>query len=170
MKKKYKVLLVSSIIANIVFVIALVWGYLTVNLMNEQLFYTEVQYKLVELDGLIEQQKENNWSEPNLVTTQLSAVLNGIEVATSSAKYAKWISNEERLLMEHLYAALARYPHDELYTFSDVSESDRKDFEALQAELQNIGIGMNMTMSTDWKTFIDKVETFVKELQRISSL
>ncbi len=54
------------------------------NVVHEELFYSEVQQKLVELDGLIEHQKKNDWSEPNLVTTQLSEVLNGIHVATNS--------------------------------------------------------------------------------------
>ncbi|KAB2334511.1 hypothetical protein F7731_14985 [Cytobacillus depressus] len=156
MSKKQKTIFVISLSVNALLIVCLVIGYLKISLVHKELFYSEVQYKLVELDGLIEHQKKDDWSEPNLVTTQLGDVLNGLEVATNSGKYSGWLSNDERMTMERLNAALRQYPHDELYRFSVLTQSDKDSFEDLQAYLQNIGFGMNMTISNDWKTFINK--------------
>lgn len=156
MSKKQKTIFVVSLLINALLIVCLVIGYLKMSLVHKELFYSEVQYKLVELDGLIEHQKQNDWSEFNLVTTQLGDVLNGLDVATNSGKYSGWLSNDERMTMERLDNALRQYPHDELYKFSVLTQSDKNDFEDLQSKLQNVGFGMNMTISNDWKTFINK--------------
>lgn len=88
MSKKQKTVFVISLLVNALLIVCLVVGYLKMNLVHKELFFSEVQYKLVELDGLIEHQKKNDWSEPNLVTTQLGDVLNGLDVATNSGKYS----------------------------------------------------------------------------------
>lgn len=158
MSKKQKTIFVISLLVNALLIVGLVVGYLKMNLVHKELFYSEVQYKLVELDGLIEHQKKNDWSESNLVTTQLGVVLNGFDVATNSGKYSGWLSNNDRMTMERLDNALRQYPHDELYAFSVLTQSDKDNFEDLQSKLQNVGFGMNMTISNDWKTFINKSE------------
>lgn len=165
LSKKQKMLFGGSILVNLILIIIVIVGYLKMNLVHEQLFYSEVQWKLVELDGLIEHQKETNWSEPNLVTTQMSAILNGIFVAKSSGEYSGWISSNERMTMESLYAALNRYPHDEIYTFSELTQADKESFEDLQVKLQNLGFGMEMTISNDWKTFLNKAEKLIALLR-----
>ena len=158
MSKKQKTIFVVSLLVNVLLIVCVVIGYLKISLVHKELFYSEVQHKLVELAGLIEHQKKNDWSEPNLATTQLGDVLNGLDVATNSGKYSGWLSNDERMTMERLDYALRQYPHDELYKFSILTQSDKNDFEDLQSKLQNVGFGMNMTISNDWKTFINKSE------------
>lgn len=163
--KKQITIFVVSLLINALLIFCLVIGYLKMSLVHKELFYSEVQYKLVELDGLIENQKKNDWSEPNLVTTQLGDVLNGLDVATNSGKYSGWLSNDERMTMEHLDSALSQYPHDELYKFSVLTKNDKKEFEELHSKLQNVGFGMNMTISNDWKTFINKSEKLLALLE-----
>lgn len=158
MSKKLKTIFVISLLLNSLLIGGLIVGYLKMNLVHKELFYSEVQYKLVELDGLIEHQKENNWSEPNLVTTQLGDVLNGLDVAMNSGSYSGWLSNDDRTTMERIDNALRQYPHDEIYKFSVLTQSDKNNFEDLQTKLQNVGFGMNMTILNDWKTFITKSE------------
>lgn len=154
---------------NLILLILVIVGYLRMNLVHEELFYSEVQWKLVELDGLIEHQKKSDWSEPNLVTTQMSAILNGIFVAKSSGEYSGWISSNERMTMESLYAVLSRYPHDEIYKLSELTRVDKENFEHLQVKLQDLGFGMGMTISNDWKTFLNKVEQLI-DLLRIQTM
>lgn len=48
------------------------------NFVKEQILVTEVQHNLVQLEGLIAFQIDKNWAEPNLVTTKLGDVLNGL--------------------------------------------------------------------------------------------
>ncbi|MED4404114.1 hypothetical protein [Metabacillus fastidiosus] len=165
MSKKQKTIFVISLLVNALLIVCLAIGYLRISLVHKELFYSEVQYKLVELDGLIEHQKKNDWSDPNLVTTQLGDVLNGLDVAINSGKYSSWLSNNERMTMERLDYTLRLYPHDELYKFSVLTESDKKEFEDLQSKLKNVGFGMNMTISKDWKTFINKSEKLLALLE-----
>lgn len=165
MGKKQKRVFIVSLLVNALLIVCVVIGYLQMNLVHKELFYSEVQHKLVELDGLIEHQKENDWSEPNLVTTQLGDVLNGLNVATNSGKYSGWLQNDEQMTMELLDNALRQYPHDELYQFSVLTQRDKNDFEELQSKLQNVGFGMKMAVSRDWKTFIHKTETLLALLE-----
>ncbi|MFS1519476.1 hypothetical protein V1503_23915 [Bacillus sp. SCS-151] len=166
MSKKQKTIFIVSLVVNALLIVWLVIGYQKMSLVHKELFYSEVQRKLVELDGLIEHQKRNDWSDPNLVTTQLSDVLNGFDVATKIGKYSGWLSNGERLTMEQLDVALRQYPHDELYEFSVLTQNDKNDFEDLQSKLQNVGFGMNMKISRDWKTFINKSEELLRSVRR----
>ncbi|MGZ9584701.1 hypothetical protein [Paenibacillus marinisediminis] len=162
MSKKQRIIFRASLALNAVLIIILVIGYLKVNLAHEQLFYNEVQWRLVELDGLIEHQKKNDWTEPNLVTTQLGDILNGINVATSNGHYSGWLSSSEEKTMQRLYAALMRYPHDDLYDFSKVSQSDIESFERLQSHLQQAGFAMNKTLSNNWNSFMSRSESLLK--------
>ncbi|WP_040285099.1 hypothetical protein [Sporosarcina koreensis] len=165
MSRKQKAVLGVSLAGNVLLLAFLIVGYLKMSLVHEELFYSEVQYKLVELEGLIEQQKQEEWPAPNLVTAQLGDVLNGIEAATASGNYSGWLSDAERSMMERLGAALYRYPHDELYTFSTVTEEDTKNFEVLQTQLQQAGLGMNQTIEDDWKSYTAKIEELLERLQ-----
>lgn len=165
MSKKQKTIFGLSLVINAFLIVYLVNGFLQMSLNHKELFYSEVQFKLIELDGLIENQKENDWTEPNLVTTQLGDVLNGIHVATSSANYTGWLNNDDQETMESLNNTLSQYPHDELYEFSVLTQSDKNDFEDLQLKLQNVGIGMNMTSNNDWESFIERVEELLSLLQ-----
>lgn len=165
MSKKQKNIFVFSIVINAVFIGCLIGGYLKTSLAHKELFYSEVQYKLVELDGLIEHQKENGWSEPNLVTTQLDDVLNGLSVATNSGRYTGWLSNDVQVTMERLNHMLGEYPHDELYMFSVLTQSDKEEFEDLQSKLQTVGLTMNMTVDNDWGIFIEQSEQLLALLE-----
>lgn len=161
MSKKQKAILRSSLLLNAIFLICLAIGYLKMSLVHKELFYSEVQNKLVELEGLLEHQINNNWTEPNLVTTQLGDVLNGIDVAMNSGKYSGWLSKDDLTKIEHLDYALRQYPHDELYKFSVLTKNDKDNFVDLQSKLQKVGFAMNMTINKDWKAFIDKAENLL---------
>lgn len=165
MSNKKKIIFIVSLLLNALLLIFLVIGYLKMNLVHKELFYSEVQYKLVELDGLIDIQKHNKWENPNLVTAQMSDILNGIDVSTNSGNYSGWLSNKDRMKMEKLRSGLSRYPHDELYEVSVIAQSDKKRFEDLQLELQNAGIGMGIQINNDWKSFISKVEEMIAFFQ-----
>ena len=74
MSKKRKLLFSVSIGLNILLVAIVAWGIIKMNFVKEQVVVTEVQYRLVELEGIIAYQTDENWSEPNLVTAKLGDV------------------------------------------------------------------------------------------------
>lgn len=140
------------------------WGIIETNFANEQLFYEEVQGNLVELEGLIHHQNEENWSEPHLVTTKLGDVQNGLYLSIQNGQYLHTLSNSDREVLEKLSAKLRQYPTDKLYEFATITETDQKQFEDLQQKLREAGLGLNVTISQDWDTFMAQVAVLEKQI------
>ncbi|MEN2766072.1 hypothetical protein [Ornithinibacillus xuwenensis] len=132
------------------------------NFVKEQVLVTEVQSNLVELEGLIANQMDNNWSEPNLVTTELDDVLNGIWLGMTTGKQLGTLSTSDKEILEHLYFNLERYPNDELYSFADLTEVDKKNFENLRETLREVGLGLDITISPNMESFMSQAEALNK--------
>jgi len=150
---------------NIIFVLLIGWLILNIHFANKQLFYREVQENLVELEGLIAHQKDNNWPEPNLVTTKLSKVLDGMYLSLDNAKYLKIISNSDKEILEKLTSKLRLYPQDETYRFSNLTQEDKKNFELLQSKLRDAQLGLNITIYNDWKSFMSKSKVLEESIE-----
>jgi hypothetical protein len=165
LSKKKKVLLRISIGLNIFLFAIVAWGIIKMNFVKGQIFVTEVQHNLVELEGLIENQIDDNWSEPNLVTTKLGDVLNGIWLGMTTGKQLGTLSNSENKILEHFYSKLNQYPSDELYRFVDLADEDKKNFEELRETLREVGLGLNITISANMDSFINQVEELNKKIK-----
>lgn len=155
MSKKRKLLFGISIGLNILLVAIVAWGIIKMNFVKEQVLVTEVQNNLVELEGLIANQSDDNWSEPNLVTTELGDVLNGIWLGMTTGKQLGTLSKSDREILEHFYSKLNQYPKDELYSFVDLTEEDKKNFEDLRETLREVGLGLNITISANMDSFMN---------------
>lgn len=119
-----------------------------------------MQDNLVELEGLIANQMEDNWSEPNLVTTELGDVLNGIWLGMTTGNQLGTLSDHERQILERLHSHLNQYPHDELYRFADVTQEDKRNFEKLREILRDVGLGIGITSSGEKGSFMQQAEEF----------
>ena len=158
MNKKQKILFRSSIVVNILLALILSWGIVSVNFSNDQIFYTEVQDNLVELEGLIGYEKEHNWSQSNLVTQKLGEVLKGIYAGVNNGNYTKSLSKHETDIFEKLLSRLRQYPQDKQYEFVKLTNEDKENFEALRLKLRKAGLGVNLTEDSGLDSFIEKVE------------
>lgn len=166
MSNKQKILFRISIAINILLVIVVAWGYLKMNFASEQLFFSEVQYNLVQLEGLIAHQVENDWSEPNLVTTKLGEVMNGLYVGIKTGGHLNAISSKDKQILNKLYYQLnTHYPHDELYSFNDVSEQDKEHLIELRGDLRDVGLGVNISISDNMGSFMGKVTALVEKIE-----
>ena len=128
------------------------------NFVKEQVLLTEVQHNLVELEGLIAYQIDENWSEPNLVTTELGDVLNGLWLGMTTGKQLATLSKSDKEILEHLYVRLNQYPHDELFRFADLTEKDKQNFENLRETLREVGLGFNISYYKDMNSFMRQAE------------
>ena len=135
------------------------------NFVKEQVLVTEVQNNLVELEGLIANQMENNWSEPDLVTTELGDVLNGIWLGMTTGKQLGTLSKSDKEILELLYSKLNQYPNDELYSFADLTEEDRQHFEDLREILREAGLGLNITVSANMNTFMSQAKELNNKIE-----
>lgn len=163
--KRKKVLFRISIGLNIFLIAIVAWGIITMNFVKEQVFITEVQYNLVELEGLIENQIDDNWSEPNLVTTKLGDVMNGIWLGMTTGKQLGTFSKSDNDILELLYSKLNQYPKDELYRFVDLTEEDKKNFEELRETLREVGLGLNITISANMDSIINQAEKLNEKIK-----
>jgi len=162
MSKKHKTTLIISIFLNLLLLAIVAWGFVKTNFVKEQVFLTEVQLNLVELEGLIAYQMDNDWSEPNLVTTGLGAVLKGIWLGITTGEQLGTLSKGDKEILNDLYYKLNQYPTDELYSFTDLSEEDKQNFEDLRKNLRNVGLGLNISVSVDMKYFLKQADELNK--------
>lgn len=157
-EKKKKVLFRISIALNIVLIAVITWGFIKINFVKEQVFLTEVQSSLVELEGLIAYQIDNDWSEPNLVTSKLAGILNGIGLGRVTGAQLGTLSESDDRTLSHLQSKLRQYPHDEIYSLADVTDEDKRNFEEFRKKLREAGFGMQIQISADMGYFIQQVK------------
>ncbi|WP_208586163.1 hypothetical protein [Gracilibacillus suaedae] len=165
MSKKRKLIFRILIGLNILLIAIVIWGFIKMNFVKEQVLLTEVQYNLVELEGLIAHQSDNNWSEPNLVTTELGDILEGISLGITTGEQLGTLSNSDKKTLSLLYSKLNQYPNDELYSFVDLTEDDKKNFEQLREILRDVGLGLNISISNSMDPFMRKVEELEEKLK-----
>jgi hypothetical protein len=165
LSKKRKILLRISIGLNILLFAIVAWGIIKMNFLKEQVLVTEVQNNLVELEGLIANQIDDNWSEPNLVTTELGDVLNGIWLGMTTGKQLGTLSKRDKEILEHLYSKLNQYPNDELYSFADLTEEDKKNFEDLRNTLREAGLGLDITINGNMDSFMSQVDELNEKIE-----
>ncbi|MBU8906141.1 hypothetical protein [Desertibacillus haloalkaliphilus] len=160
MTKKQKIVYRISIAVNIMLVLAITWGYMKVNFASEQIFLTEVQDNLIELEGLIAHQQENDWSEPNLVTSKLGDVIDGLWIGLQTGEHLNTLSRNDHRTLHQFYTLLGtRYPNDRLYSFSEVSEQDKEHLLELREHLREFGMGLNISISYDMNSFMNSITT-----------
>ena len=165
MTKKQKLLSRISIGLNIILITIVIWGFIKMNFVKEQVFITEVQHNLVELEGLIANQSDNHWSEPNLVTTKLGDVLNGIWLGITTGEQLGTLSREDKEILNSLYYKLKQYPNDELYRFVQLTEEDKRNFEELQDTLRDVGLGLNISISVSMDAFMKQAKELEEKIE-----
>ncbi|WLR56713.1 hypothetical protein LC048_07460 [Mesobacillus subterraneus] len=165
LSKKKKLLFRFSIGLNILLVAIVAWGIIKINFVKEQVLVTEVQNNLVELEGLIANQMDNNWPEPNLVTTELGDVTNGIWLGMTTGKQLGTLSKSDKEILENLYSKLNQYPNDKLYSFVDLTEEDKQNFEDLRKTLREVGLGLNITISANMDSFMSQAEALNEKIE-----
>jgi len=165
LSKKRQTFFRLSIGLNILLLAIVAWGMMKMNFVKEQVLVTEVQHNLVQLEGLIAYQIDKNWSEPNLVTTELGDVLNGLWLGMTTGNQLGTLSKSDKEILEHLYAKLIRYPSDEIYSFADLTEKDKQNFENLRETLREVGLGLNISYSSDMNSFMRQAEALNNKIK-----
>lgn len=123
------------------------------------------QQNLIELEGLIANQVDNNWAEPNLVTAELRDVLDGIWLGMTAGGQLRTLSKHDKEILNDLYYKLRQFPSDELYEFADLTEEDKEHFKTLQKTLREVGLGLNIQVSLDMQYFIKQVEKLEEKIE-----
>ena len=165
LSEKQKLIFRVSLGLNIFLLVFVAWGYMKINFIRDQLFLTQVEYKLVKLEGLIANQTNNNWTEPDLVKTELGQILNEIGHGLNKTDQLGSLSDGEIAILYKLYKKLNQYPHDEKGGFSDLTEMDKRNFEELRGNLRDAGLRLNIQVSDDMKPFMIRAEKLEEKLE-----
>ncbi|TCJ01669.1 hypothetical protein [Cytobacillus praedii] len=150
MSTKGKVLFRVSIGLNLILITCVLWGFIRINFVKDQIFNTEVQDDLVELEGLIAYQKDNQWSTPSLDTTKMGSVLNGLWLGITMGNQMGTLSKKDKEILQRLYMKLHQFPKDDLYRFTDLTETDKENFEELREVLREVGLGMKISIDENF--------------------
>ncbi|WP_404450163.1 hypothetical protein LG307_10205 [Sutcliffiella horikoshii] len=141
------------------------WENLKINFTAEQVLLTEVQNNLVELEGLIAHQIEDDWSEPNLVTAELEDILNGIWLGMTTVEQLGALSESDKVTLSQLHSNLRQYPYDEIYSFANVTDEDIKNFEELRGILRDVGLGLNISINANKDSFMAQANALNKKIK-----
>ncbi|WP_078554294.1 hypothetical protein [Bacillus alkalicellulosilyticus] len=164
MSKKMKLLFSISIGLNIFLITIVVMTMIKTNFVKEQIFVTEVQSNLVQLEILIAYQIDNEWSEPNLVTSKIGDVLNGLRLGITTGNQLGTLSKSDNDILESLYSNLSRFPTNGVYNFVELNDEDISNFENLRETLRKVGLGVNITISANINSFMRQAEGLNEKL------
>lgn len=106
---------------------------------------------------MITYQIDNDWSEPNFVTSKMAGVLNGIGLGRVTGGQLGTLSKSVNRTLSHLQSKLRQYPHGKLYSLADVTDENKKSFVEFRKILREAGFGMQIQISADMGYFMQQV-------------
>ena len=159
--------IVSSVLAVLVIVIGMI---LIQNKFHQkQYFLDNIQWSLVELQGILAMQEETDWDNPQLVSNQLQILLNNLWYGLEPHTYpSKALNEKERNMLVNIGNYLQGLPNNDIYSLPEWSKENIENARALNEALIEADLKMNTTISMDWKTFIKQCEILETEFSRHS--
>jgi len=133
---------------------------------QQQYFLDNVQRPLVELQGIIEHQERNGWSEPQLISNQLRVIVASLDYGLQRHAYpAKSLSRSEQAQLFALKTYLRSLPNHEIYSSATWDESSIQQIEQFNEALIASNLKLRTTISVNWHAFIEKINVLTKELE-----
>ena len=133
---------------------------------QQQYFLDKVQGPLVELQGIIEHQERNEWSEPQLVSNQLHVLVDFLEYGLQNHTFpSKTLSRSEYEHLQVLASFMRSLPNHEIYSSATWDESSIQRAEQLNAALKASNLKMRTTINVDWDAFNEKINVLIKALE-----
>ncbi|MDM5333811.1 hypothetical protein QUF56_11290 [Ureibacillus composti] len=170
MKKNNKKIAFFAMMAIALFVVLAIMTYQ--NQWNQkQYFLDNFQRQFVELQGIITHEEKENWSHPELISNQLSLILDDLEYVMMSHSYpAKVLSEEEKFMFARIYGSLNQLPFNEIYHAAVWSKKDMEKVNIVNEALVKAELKMETTIHVDWDVFMNQCKILDKELQKLRSL
>lgn len=161
--KAFLILLPISIILNIIFIVMVTQN----QTMKKDYYLTQVNYPLYELNLVIQNQVDNGWKEPQLVTYQLDKVRNNILDSTFTNNFANDLLDEnEKLLLNKVYNYLKHLPKNDLFAIGTWSESDNEYLLKVGEALKISNYVSYDLPEQNWDNVMKQWELLAKELDK----
>lgn len=121
--------------------------------------FRNIEFNLVELEGAIQFQKDNNWTNSFAVTEKVQDVIEGINITLIVSKDMGNLTKENEDTLILLLRIISKY--DKYGDFPDgikiFTTQDKEDFSKLGDELRKVSWGMNLTFGKNDAEFKDAV-------------
>ncbi|RPF56136.1 hypothetical protein [Aquisalibacillus elongatus] len=156
----------TLVVLIVVLVMIIIWGFNKMNYVTEQVV-TDIRQDFIQLEDRISSQREDQWSEPGLVTTKVEELMNGIGLAWNIGSSLNTFSQSEEEFFYHLNGSLQQFDYrtesEPLGVYSDLSSEDQKNYEELGEILREVGfeksnLGENATKDTVMRQLEELVE------------
>lgn len=132
---------------------------------QQQYFLDNVQGPLVELQGILEYQEQNEWSEPELVSNQLHVIVSSLGYGLQKHSYpSRALSRSEYTQLQSLTTYLRSLPNHEIYSSGVWDESSIQRAEQLNTALKASNLKLRTTISVNWDAFIKQINVLTNEL------
>ncbi|MFJ8236079.1 hypothetical protein ACIQ34_10070 [Ureibacillus sp. NPDC094379] len=170
MKKKNKKIAFFAFLAIALFVVLAIMTYQ--NQWNQkQYFLDNFQRQFVELQGIITHVEKENWDHPELISNQLSLILDDLEYVMMSHSYpSKVLSEDDKFMFARIYGSLNQLPFNEIYHAAEWSKEDLEKVIIVKEALVKAELKMETTIHVDWDVFMEQCNILDKELQKLRSL
>ncbi|MBK3495169.1 hypothetical protein JFL43_09935 [Viridibacillus sp. YIM B01967] len=163
----------TIILSSLVAVLIISLGYvLYLNQWHQkQYFLDNTQSSLVELQGIIAFQEDENWENPQLISNKLQIIIDDLWYGTTSYTFPSKVLNKEELTMLVTIAnTLQQLPNNDVYAIAEWSKEDIEKAKIVNNALIKADLKMETTILVDWETFIKQCAIFKEELSKIHSL
>lgn len=156
-----KLLIVLSVLLNISLITYLVLkeDHLTSAYSNLSF---GLQGDLVQLEGAIDYQIQNNWSGDDTVVEKIEDIRESIQELMVTGKDFGVISRKQEEDLWDLHRFFAKYPTYTGYPNTKLDHKGIEDLVQLKDDLRAAGWGMNLGYSSDWNSFSEKIKLLVR--------
>ncbi|WP_058302155.1 hypothetical protein [Gorillibacterium timonense] len=122
----------------------------------------EVQNNLVQLESALDYQMKNKWEDENHVVEKIEDVRESIHNLMVTGKDLGVISKNQEDDLWNLYWYFTNYPTYTGFPDQKVTDKEVNELIDLRDHLRSAGWGANISYSSDWESFSEKIGTLLK--------
>ncbi|WP_159888757.1 hypothetical protein [Paenibacillus puerhi] len=112
---------------------------------------------IIQLEGAIMFQIENNWSDPNNVLEKIEDVIESIYITQEVTSKLNILADKDKEVFSRLSSFFEGFPKYSGFPNNKINDKEIQMFEELREDLRVVGWGMNISYSSDWNEFTEKV-------------
>ena len=128
---------------------------------KSEMAFRLIAWNLVQLEGAIMYQMDNQWSDPNSVIEKVEDIIEGISVTRMLSKDLNMLTKKEDETLTQLLSFFERFPDYTGFPNSTLDVSDIEMFEQLRKNLRDTGWGLHISYSAGWSEFMDMANKLI---------
>lgn len=121
-----------------------------------------LQYELIQLEGTIGYQIENDWTEADTVIEKIEDINEEINTLMDTGKEMALISKEQEEDLWNLSRYFSQFPTYSGYPNTELTNSEMNELVELRNNLRSVGWGMHIGYSGDWGSFSTKINELIE--------